>query len=199
MSLLLDYSMNEDLAFKELYKKALRFLGIRLRSEKEMRDKIHEWLKKDTWAYADSTLVSAESDSEIQQESPVERVISQLKKDKFINDEYFARQWIESRVRSKPRGESILRMELVQKGIGRDIIDAVLEQVLRSTDVSSETNTIHAMAYKTAVKYARKIRESDHRAYVFKLKQALTRKGFDMSTINRVVDEVLSEGYNNVD
>lgn len=169
-----------------------------------MRDKIREWIKKDQWAYGENGRKDDLPEALLGEAYRVgpsleDRVIEQLKKDRFLNDENFAREWVSSRIRSKPRGESLLRMELAQKGIDRDLIDAILEELLKSNDEGSDTNAIYAMAYKTAQKYAHKLHESDHRAYVFKLKQALVRKGFEMSTINRVVDELLTEGYNSVD
>lgn len=45
----------------------------------------------------------------------------------FLDDAGFARAWIESRDRARPRGERALRVELAQKGVARDIADAALE------------------------------------------------------------------------
>jgi len=44
----------------------------------------------------------------------------------FLDDEAFARAWVESRDRAKPRGEHALRRELGLKGVDRSIVDAVL-------------------------------------------------------------------------
>ena len=45
----------------------------------------------------------------------------------FLDDAGFARAWIESRDRARPRGERALRVELAQKGVARDVTDAALE------------------------------------------------------------------------
>lgn len=46
----------------------------------------------------------------------------------FLDDEAFARTWVESRDRARPRGERALRQELARKGIDRHTIEAVLAE-----------------------------------------------------------------------
>lgn len=46
----------------------------------------------------------------------------------YLDDEAFARAWVESRDRARPRGESALRRELVLKGVDRGLVDSVLEE-----------------------------------------------------------------------
>ncbi len=180
----------EELQFKELYKKALRFLGIRLRSEKEIRDKLKEWMKKDSWAYPQQ-----EGESEVGN-----RVVEQLKKDRFLDDKRFAEEWIASRMRSKPRGEVILRMELAQKGIDRFLIEDVLDEALRKNNPeNSEEGSVRAMALKIGLKNVRKLQGEDDRAFKFKMSQILARKGFEGGTIKSVVDEILATRYNTED
>lgn len=191
-----------DLFFKELYKKALRFLGVRLRSEKEMRDKINEWIKKDSRDYGKVGLQNFGEEEDVQGSlrDEVERVIAQLKKDRFIDDRRFAEEWVSSRVRNKPRGEVILRMELVQKGIDRHLAEDVLDQILRNQSPDdSDINTLKSMAAKIGNKYIRKFVNEDDRAFKFKMTQVLLRKGFDNSIIKSVVDELLVTRYNTRD
>jgi SOS response regulatory protein OraA/RecX len=45
-----------------------------------------------------------------------------------LDDEAFARSWVESRDRARPRGERAIRDELRLKGIDRAVIDTVLEE-----------------------------------------------------------------------
>jgi regulatory protein len=45
-----------------------------------------------------------------------------------LDDEAFARAWVESRDRARPRGERALREELRLKGIERSLVDAVLTE-----------------------------------------------------------------------
>jgi SOS response regulatory protein OraA/RecX len=58
----------------------------------------------------------------------VDDVVARLVDLGYLDDEAFARAWVESRDRSRPRGEHALRRELAQRGVERDIIDAVLDE-----------------------------------------------------------------------
>ena len=44
----------------------------------------------------------------------------------YLDDEAFARAWVESRDRARPRGEHALRRELQLKGVDRALVDEVL-------------------------------------------------------------------------
>ncbi len=46
----------------------------------------------------------------------------------LLDDELFARGWIESRDRARPRGEMALRRELSQRGVGRTEITSALDE-----------------------------------------------------------------------
>src|SRR5438128_1057281 len=46
----------------------------------------------------------------------------------MLDDEAFARGWVESRDRARPRGEIALRRELALKGVDRIVVDGILEE-----------------------------------------------------------------------
>lgn len=56
----------------------------------------------------------------------VEAAVEKLLSLRYLDDEGFARAWVESRDRTRPRGEQALRRELTLKGISRDTIVGVL-------------------------------------------------------------------------
>ena len=60
--------------------------------------------------------------------SLVDEVIERLVALGYLDDEAFARAWVESRDRARPRGEYALRRELQLKGIAPDVIAAVLTE-----------------------------------------------------------------------
>ena len=93
----------EDLA----YQRALRYLGSRPRSAAE----IATYLK------------GKEFD-----EFAIEAVISRLQQRGYIDDEAFARFWVENRNRFRPKGAQALRFELRQKGVERETIDTALDE-----------------------------------------------------------------------
>jgi SOS response regulatory protein OraA/RecX len=58
----------------------------------------------------------------------VEDALARLTRLGYLDDDAFARAWVESRDRAHPRGEAVLRRELHLKGIDPGLIAAVLEQ-----------------------------------------------------------------------
>ena len=85
----------------------LRFLEARSRSVEEVRRRL-------TDAGYRADLVAA--------------TIDRLASIGLLDDELFARGWIESRDRARPRGEMALRRELSQRGVGRTEISAALDE-----------------------------------------------------------------------
>lgn len=173
-----------DQLYKQLYKSALRFLGIRLRSQKEMRQKIQEWLRKQDGV------------EEEERRLLEDKVVAQLVKDRFLDDERFAREWVASRLRSKPRGEVLLRIELLQKGISKELVESVFFELENENKQDNEDgeSMMYKSAYKLGEKYAHKYNGLELREARYKLSAALARKGFEMGLIKRVVDELLARG-----
>ena len=61
----------------------------------------------------------------------VDGAIERLLELGMLDDEAFARAWVESRDRARPRGERAIRAELGLKGVDRTTIDLVLERASR--------------------------------------------------------------------
>ena len=58
----------------------------------------------------------------------VDATVSRLVELDYLDDTVFARTWVESRDRAHPRGQIRLRRELAIKGIGRDVVDLVMDE-----------------------------------------------------------------------
>lgn len=58
----------------------------------------------------------------------VDEVVVRMTDLRYLDDEAFARAWVESRDRARPRGEHALRRELQLKGVDRALVDEVLDQ-----------------------------------------------------------------------
>lgn len=58
----------------------------------------------------------------------VEAAVNRLGDLGYLDDEAFARAWVESRDRAHPRGEQALRRELHLKGVERSVVDTVLAE-----------------------------------------------------------------------
>lgn len=61
----------------------------------------------------------------------IDEIISFLKEKGFIDDDYFAKTWVESRVK-KPLGIKRLRQELIAKGIDKAIIDSRINEIRKN-------------------------------------------------------------------
>lgn len=58
----------------------------------------------------------------------VDTVLERLAEMSYLDDEAFARAWVESRDRARPRGQTALRRELALKGVPRDVVETVLSE-----------------------------------------------------------------------
>ena len=153
--------------FEKFYNLALRFLSYRPRSEKEVRDKLKT--KKV------EPLI-------------IEKIIAKLKEKKFINDEEFAKGWIESRLTYKPRSINLIKRELLQKGISRELTDAQISNF--QFPISNELENAKKLIEKRLSRY----RGLDRRKIYEKLGRFLASKGFNWDTIKKSIDEVLGKG-----
>lgn len=91
---------------------AFRLLKFRLRSEQEIRDKLSQ--KEYAKGVIDETLES-------------------LKRSGLVDDETFARLWVETRMK-RPLGRNRLRRELKKKGVDDKWIEAALERACQGYD-----------------------------------------------------------------
>jgi regulatory protein len=101
-------------------------------------------------------------------EAQIEPVAQRLERAGLLDDEAFARYWVENRERHRPRGPRALRYELRQKGIANETID----RAVASVDVPDS-------AYRSAGPKARQLAHLDREAFVKKLVAYLARRGFD--------------------
>jgi regulatory protein len=107
----------------------------------------------------------------------------------MLDDEAFARAWVDSRDRARPRGERAIREELRLKGIDRETIDAVLDE--RRVAAGSEENADRDAAARLLARNERHLarivdpRQRRQRAYAL-----LARNGFDPETCREVAASV---------
>jgi regulatory protein len=116
----------------------------------------------------------------------VEAAIARLGELGYLDDEAFARAWVESRDRAKPRGEHALRQELWLKGVDRTIVDAVLSERAEDggeADVAAAERLLERS--RTALARIADPRRRRERAYAL-----LARHGFDPSVAADVARRV---------
>jgi regulatory protein len=128
----------------------------------------------------------------------VEGAITRMLELAMLDDEAFARAWIESRDRARPRGERAIRQELGLKGVDRATVDLVLGERREAVAgvVNDDGITVspdQAAAVRLLARTARTLariadpRQRRQRAYAL-----LARNGFDPDvcrTVAATVDE----------
>lgn len=140
--------------------KALEILSYKMRSERELREKLvgYEYPPED-----------------------VEKAVEYVKSYGYINDSRYAEQYVASR--GKQKGRSLLRMELIRKGI--DPEDA--EKALDSMEESEEDT-----AYELILKKAGDPHFPDEKEYA-RIYRFLAGRGFKSSDISRALRRYKNE------
>jgi regulatory protein len=133
---------------------ALHLLGYRPRSRVEIERHLH---KKD---YTPDAICAA---------------IERLAAKQYVDDDAFARYWLEHHERYRPRGARAIGYELRQKGVDKEIIDNVL------IELDEE-----ASAWAAIERKLNRWRELDQATFRKKAMGFLSRRGFGYDTI-RVV------------
>lgn len=141
--------------FGKWYDRTLNLLSFRLRSEWELRDYLR---RKDC------------------PEPVTEKILNKLSINGYVNDEQFAKRWVENRRLMKATSRRKLSQELQQKRIPRDIIDAVLADDKEATD---EREVLRELVEKKRHRYPDQL----------KLMQYLARQGYSYDDIKTVLAE----------
>lgn len=161
----------ENSNFGKAFSAVLNFLSFRPRSEFEIRQYLTRKMKNNK----EERKKLDEENREI-----VEKVIIKLREIGQINDEEFARWYVEQRQTFRPKGRRAVKYELLKKGVDKKIIDKVLPE--------SEDELA------LALRAARKRRLADP----IKLQRFLAGRGFDWETIKETVEKLSGGEYNNI-
>jgi regulatory protein len=144
---------------ESLHAYALRLLSYRARSREEL-----------LWRFRDRGAP----------EQLAQEALQRLADAGLVDDEAFARRWVESRRRASPRGDRLLRSELARKGLPRRTIDEAMS--------SAEDQRASALA--AAQKKARALTKETEQVFGRRLTDFLLRRGFEYETVASVVREV---------
>lgn len=112
----------------------------------------------------------------------IEKVLEKLQQAGLLDDEAFARYWIENREQFSPRSVRALRQELRQKGVPDSIIATALD------DLDEEE-----AAYRAASHQARRLTGLDRQAFRKKLGNFLARRGFSYDVSRDVTNRLWAE------
>lgn len=157
-------ALEEESLFGKTYARALQYCMMRLHSAKEIRDYL--WRKTRDTRGKDGQVRKGIS------ENITDRVFARLEEKGYINDEVFARHWIENRRLAKGASKRKLLMELRAKGIEQTLIDRLLSESSRTDE-----DELAKMIAKKQNKY------HDEQ----KLIQYLARQGFGYDDIKQAL------------
>ncbi|MFO7622807.1 MAG: RecX family transcriptional regulator [Anaerolineales bacterium] len=143
------------------FQQALKFLNFRQRSQVEVERNLkdHQY-----------------------PEEVVAEVVDRLRENGLLDDSRFAQTWVENRSEFRPRGKSLLRMELRQRGLQDEAIEAAIQSVDEGE-----------LAYQAGLKQARKLADLDWNQFRQKMYGFLARRGFDYEYISPVVERIWQE------
>jgi regulatory protein len=131
----------------------------------------------------------------------VEGAIERMTELGMLDDDVFARAWVESRDRARPRGERAIRDELRLKGIDRLTVDLVMEERREAAlgrgnedGADAPAGPDRVAAERLLAKHRRALqrvadpRQRRQRAYAL-----LARNGFDPETCREVAASVVAD------
>src|SRR5690606_14823530 len=99
--------------------RTVSYIARAMKSEKDVRKYLKEVRRKKQGDWFSDTV-------EIDWETMFEEIITTLKKNTYLDDLRYAKQFIESRTRSKPRSKRMISMELMGKGIDRETVSQAI-------------------------------------------------------------------------
>ncbi len=157
----------------KLMSRMYRWFGIRMRSEKEVRDYLKVKSKKEK-------VKKGEEISEL----IIEQLVENLKQKGIVSDERFAEEWVEAR--SKKKGWRMIQSELSSKGIDREIIENIKLGVKNEKETAEKLLEKKAKVWENLPKL-----EFKKKAIGF-----LMRRGFEYEVAKKVVEKSSQRGYN---
>jgi len=143
------------------YERVLNFLSYRPRSKSEV------------WSYLKRRAVPEEL---------IPALIERLQTAGLLDDEAFARYWVENRESFRPRGARSLRFELRRKGVD----ESVANEAVTGLDEPES-------AYRAAENRARRMTTVDYATCRRRLDGFLQRRGFGYSVSKEVVNRLWHE------
>jgi regulatory protein len=114
----------------------------------------------------------------------IEDVVASLERAGELNDERFARFWVESRMHMNPAGDVVLKHELEKNGISDGIIEAVLNEKAEKYDE-------YELALSMAKERFERLKKLDRRKATKRIYDLLLRRGFKYDNIRRVVENLI--------
>jgi len=157
----------EDLSAR-LLTKIGNYLSYRIRTKKEINDKLIQYLAKFDYSIAEKETIKA-------------KIILDLEELKLIDDDAFAQTYVRQKNESKkPLSNRVLRLKLTKLGISTELLDKYVPKN------SSEGE--YEKALKVFERKLRNVHLGDDRAAKQRLYRFLAQRGFSSTVIKSVFD-----------
>lgn len=158
--------VNEEI-FDKYLKKTLRFINYKIRTKKEIKDRLYKYLYKDIKDEKTKNYLHS-------------RVMDHVESMGLIDDRSYVKAYIEGKkLKGIPPGKFKIRNFLLKKGVSREIIEECLQDYVRETELEG--------ARKQAEKKIKKL-DLNTKKDKQKLWNYLYRKGYSSNVIRAVVD-----------
>jgi len=104
------------------------------------------------------------------------QVISRLSDLRYLDDQAYARHWVEVRLAHQPMGRERLGLELIAKGVPEALVSRVIQDVLHNVDEESLARRVLQQRCRNGRRLPRRQAE-----------MLLRRRGFGEETIERIM------------
>lgn len=172
-------SFAKESQFGKAYERALHYVMIRPRSEKEVKEYLtRTFLYPKPKVFTDTHGVRHLKKQKVdtaEVSEMITRVMDRLRSKGYINDTVFAKAWVASRYQLKKTSQRKLKQELLAKGVTEEIIATVMQ----NSEDRERQNLEELVAKKQRLS-----RYQDP----MKLAQYLMRQGFLYNDIKEVLD-----------
>lgn len=145
----------------ELLDRLIRFATVRPRTEYEVK----RWFARKK---------VSEEDSQI--------ALDELKKAGLVDDEAFARWWVDQRVTFRPKSSRLLVMEIIKKGVDRELA----REVVDSSNLNDDSMAFQLIEKKKRSWERLNPEERKKKAITF-----LQMRGFNWEVVKKIVDSEL--------
>jgi regulatory protein len=113
-------------------------------------------------------------------DAAIDQAVDQLRGQRYIDDEAFARYWVEQRDVHRPRGQRAIVSELMQRGVAREVIDLVMGERSAGVEVERAREAIRRPITRWMT-----LSDVDRKR---KIHQYLAQRGFSYDVIEEVLE-----------
>lgn len=174
--------MEDEEVYQKLIDAAFHYVSFRPRSGWE----IHDFLLKKCRKF------KVDDDLHI-----LDKVSNRLKELGYWDDSKFIEWWVGARQGHSHKGKRLIKLELMQKGIPKNLVDDFFrdhDQTEDSQKTLLPEKSIAEKAIQKKLSLWQKLPQIEQKKKIY---QYLSRRGFESEIIMSIIDEILGKDYNN--